>query len=202
MVISFLFAVPWALWPPIIAPVLFPLIVILLSLAPVWPILPVILPVAFPPMIMSLLFAVPWALWPPITLLSTLPPTLMLLLSAPVWPILPVISPVAFPPMIMSLLFALPWALWPPITAPALSPLINILLLLASVLPIPPVILVPEFTLPAIFNSLLFAVPWVLVAPVICVTCVTSAFWPMVILLEFAVPSCRMLSPPVIVPII
>ncbi len=140
-------------------------------------------------MVISLLFAVPWALWPPITLLSTLPPTLMLLLLAPVWPILPVISPVAFPPMIMSLLFALPWALWPPITAPELSPLINILLSLASVLPIPPVILVLAPTLPAIFNSLLFAVPWALVAPVICVTCDILAFSPIVILLEFAVPS-------------
>ncbi|WP_261518090.1 hypothetical protein, partial [Campylobacter lanienae] len=108
---------------------------------------------------------------------------------APVWPILPVILPVAFPPIVISLLFAVPVSLLPPITSPALSPLINILLLLASVLPIPPVMAVPESTLPAIFNSLLFAVPWALVVPVICVTCDILTFSPIVILLKFAVPS-------------
>ncbi|TWO28277.1 hypothetical protein XK09_06000 [Campylobacter lanienae] len=189
MVISFLFAAPAALWPPITAPALSPLINILLSLAPVWPILPVILPVASPPMVISFLFAAPAALWPPITAPALSPLINILLSLAPVWPILPVILPVASPPMVISFLFAAPAALWPPITAPALSPLINILLLLASVLPIPPVILVLALTLPAIFNSLLFAVPWALVAPVICVTCDILTFSPIVILLKFAVPS-------------
>ncbi|WP_096015749.1 hypothetical protein [Campylobacter lanienae] len=118
-----------------------------------------IFPWVLPSIFIMLLPAEPLSVLPPITSPPTLPATLILLFSAPVWPILPVILPVAFPPMVISFLFALPWALWPPITAPALSPLISILLSLASVLPIPPVILVLALTLPAIFNSLLFAVP-------------------------------------------
>ncbi|WP_141081909.1 hypothetical protein [Campylobacter lanienae] len=84
---------------------------------------------------------------------------------------------------------------------PVVSPSILIMLLLAEPFSVLPPITSPP-TLPAIFNSFWFAVPWALVAPVICVTCDILTFSPIVILLKFAVPFCCLLPPPVISPII